>query len=90
MKKHFLILFLILSIVPFLAGCGKARPERTSFSYTGVISQIGYYLTITTDDDNFKLRSTFLDLNPYLNKKVKIHGQFSNDVFFVDDVKPAQ
>lgn len=81
---------IFLSFIPFLAGCGKARPQRTSFSYTGIVRQDGYYLTITTDDDNFKLRSTFLDLSFYLNKKVKIHGQFSQDVFFVDDIKPTQ
>ena len=88
-KRSFICLFLFLAIF-FLSACGTPRPQRTDFAYTGIVSQTGKTFIMTTDDDRFIVRSTFLDLAPYLNKKVKIHGQFSQAVFFVDDVKPAQ
>ncbi|MCL5676203.1 MAG: hypothetical protein M1120_03705 [Patescibacteria group bacterium] len=89
MIKRLVIISIFFVAVLFFSACGTPRPQRTSFSYTGTVSQSGLSLIITTDNDAFKIRSTFLDLTPYLNKKVQIHGQFSQDVFFVDDVKPA-
>lgn len=89
LKKAFLVLSLFL-VVFFLSGCGPVRPNRTLLSYVGVMDQEGRYFVIKTDDDQFRIRSVFLDLTPYLRKKVKIHGQFSQSLFFVDDVKLAQ
>lgn len=87
-KRSLVCLFLFLAVF-FLSACGTPRPQRTSFTYTGKISQAGETFILETDDDRFIVRSTFLAFTPYLNKKVKVHGQFSQDVFFVDDVKPA-
>ena len=88
MKKLF-ILILFSAIIFTLSACAKSGPSRSENTYVGVVGISGSYFNLQTDDDNFKIRSTFLDLTPYLNKKVKIRGQFSKDVFFIDDVKPA-
>ncbi len=88
-KKLLLSLFFVGSIV-FLSACGPVKPSRAAFSYIGVVHQEGRYYVIQTDDDNFRIKSVFLDLSPYLSKKVKIHGQFSQNLFYVDDVKAAQ
>lgn len=88
MSKFVLLLFLSITIL-VLSACSRPGPSRMENTYTGVVGVSGSYFSLQTDDDNFKIRSTFLDLTPYLNKKVKIHGQFSKEVFFVDDVKPA-
>ncbi|MBI3981133.1 hypothetical protein HY345_04000 [Candidatus Microgenomates bacterium] len=88
MKKTLLVVLLSASIF-ILTACSQSGPSRAENTYVGVVGVSGSYFSLQTDDDNFKIRSTFLDLTPYLNKKVKIHGQFSKEVFFVDDVKPA-
>jgi len=87
-KRFGVISFLFLAVF-FLSACGTPRPQRTDFTYSGIVTQAGQTFIMTTDDDKFIVRSTFLDLSPYINKKVKVHGQFSQAVFFVDDVKPA-
>lgn len=87
-KRFGVICFLFLAVF-VLSACGTPRPQRTDFSYTGTVTQVGETFIMTTDDDKFIIRSTFLDLSPYINKKVKLHGQFSQAVFFVDDVKPG-
>ena len=83
------MIVLLFSFVFVLSACSRPGPDRTLSTYTGVVGVSGSYFNLQTDDDNFKIRSTFLDLTPYLNKKVKVNGQFSQDIFFVDDVKPA-
>lgn len=88
--KRLSLLIVFTVLVFFLSSCGTQRPQGKSFSYVGVVRQEGPSWVLETDEDKFRIRSTFLDLTPYLNKKVKIHGQFSSEVFFIDDVKPGQ
>ncbi len=88
LKRLSIIGFLVLAVF-FLVACGEQPPDRTQSSYTGTVKRQGSDLVLGTDSDQFTIRSTFLDLTPYVNQKVKMHGQFSQDVFFVDDVKPA-
>ncbi|MBI3384614.1 hypothetical protein HY030_00265 [Candidatus Gottesmanbacteria bacterium] len=85
-----LSLFLLILSVFILSACGQPPPDRTLRFYTGTIKVEGNYYVVETDNDKFRLRSTFLDLAPYLNKKMRLHGQFSQDVFFVDDIKLPQ
>lgn len=83
------LLLVILSVF-VLSACGQPPPDRTLKTYTGTIGVEGKYYVLITDNDKFRLRSTFLDFEPYLNKKMRLHGQFSQDVFFVDDIKLPQ
>jgi len=89
MFKKASLLLVILSVF-ILSACGQPPPDRTLLTYTGTINVEGKYYVLVTDDDKFRLRSTFLDFSPYLNKKMRLHGQFSQDIFFVDDVKLPQ
>ncbi len=85
-----IISFLVLSVFT-LSACGeKAFPRNAENIYIGTIAPQGRFWVFETDAGIFKISSTFLDLNPYLGKKIKIHGQFSKDTFFIDDVKIAQ
>lgn len=90
MKRFLVILFLLLSTLTFSA-CGQPafQPSPDGY-YTGTIEKQGIYWVFTAEQGTFKIRSTFLDLNPYIGKKIRIHGQFSKDTFFIDDVKAAQ
>lgn len=86
-----MVVSLLFLSVFTLSACGeKPFPRSADNFYTGVIAQQGRFWAFETDAGIFKISSTFLDLNPYLGKKIKIHGQFSKDTFFIDDVKAAQ
>ncbi len=89
MFKKISLLLVILSVF-VLSACGQPPPDRTQNFYTGTIKVEGRYYVLETDDDKFRLRSTFLDFAPYINKKMRLHGQFSQDIFFVDDIKLPQ
>ncbi len=88
MKKLLLVTCYFL-LVTFLSACGTPPPDRSGTTYTGTITYNGKTWVFETDNDIFSIKSAFLDLNPYMGKKIKIHGQFSKDLFFIDDVKLA-
>lgn len=91
MKKNIEKILLLLGFVLILSGCTIATPRPISYTFIGTFELQGRYWVITTEDSKiYKIKTTFLDLNPYIGKKVKVHGQFSKDVFFIDDVKLAQ